>query len=268
MSANSPAINSRVLLSRDELLVILRLLSAVALPGLGPDPLGELTVEQQALGLIVAERSLRARELATLDEQGALLIQRGVLELVGSCALAPGTLVVTHVGALQNRAVQWFGHHLDAIFVAHLLPDIVLHQFTQAANRAALVALAGDLAAWPDCPAAPLPPLVLPADVIVAAREQAPQNGDAVRSRLIAANADPASATALTEILAGPHGVTVVQALHRRNADITAVTSITVLSHSAGLWVMTELETGDPGQHRLQPVTRAEAEALISQLEW
>lgn len=267
MSATLPAPNVRVLLSHNELLVILRLLSVAGLPGLGPDPLGELSAEQQAYGLMVAERSLRARELATVDAQGNLLLQRGVLELVGSCALAQGTLIVTHVHAAEQRAVQWFGHRLDATFVAHFLPDPVLHQFAQVDDRAGLVKLIGDFAAWPDSPAAPVEPLALPADVIAAAREQAAQNRDAARELLAAAGAPPASAAALSAILAQPHGVTVVQAIHRRDADTAAVASITVLANAGGLWLMSELD-GEQGRYRLRPATRAEAEALIGQMEW
>lgn len=274
MSANGPATDAspgadaRVLLSYNELLVILRLLGAGGLPGVGADPLGELSADQQAYGLLVAERALRARELARGDEGGGLLVQRGVLELVGSCVLAQGTLIATHVHTGDGRAAQWFGHRLDATFVAHLLPDPVLHQFTQVGDRGGLVKLFGDLAGWPDCPAAPAAPLVLPGEIIAAVRERAPQNREAAAALLAAANAEGASATALLDVLAQPYGVTVVQAIHRRDADAAAVASVTVLSHTGGLWLMTEVAGGQGGNYRLAPATRAEAATLISQLEW
>lgn len=268
MSANLPATDTRVLLSYNELLVILRLLGAGGLPGAGPDPLGELSAEQQAYGLMVAERALRARELARSDEGGGLLVQRGVLELVGSCVLAQGTLIVTHVHTGDGRAAQWFGHRLDATFVAHLLPDPVLHQFTQVGDRDGLVKLIGDLSAWPDCPADSAASLVLPGEVIAAVREQAPQNRAAAAELLVAADAEGASAAALLDVLAQPYGVTVIQAIHRRDADAAAVASVTVLSHAGGLWLMTEVAGGQAGSYRLTPATRAEAETLIRQLEW
>lgn len=275
MSANPPDNMPRVLLSRNELLVILKLLAVADLPGLGPDPLGELSAEQQAYGMTVAERSLRAREMALVDQQGALLVQREVLELIGSCALAQGTLVVTDVRPSENRANQWFGHRLDTTFVAHFLPDSALHQFNQVADRAALAALIGDFASWPDCPAAPLAALELTGAVLAAAREQAGQDGRTAARLLVEAGADAASAEAVAAILSSAHGVTVVQAIHRRDADTAAVTSVTVLYNKTGVWVMTEMEaSASPGSgagdglYRLGPATRPQVEALIQQLEW
>ena len=53
-----------ILLSRDELLLVLTLLEAQYIPGLDIDPLGERSAEQQDLAFVVAARGLRARDLA------------------------------------------------------------------------------------------------------------------------------------------------------------------------------------------------------------
>ena len=269
MSANLPPNLPRVLLSHNELSLVLNLLSAASIPGVGPDPLGDLTAEQQAYGLTVAERGLRARELAVIDDSGGLLVQRSVLELVGSCVLAEGTLVVTTIGAGEGRGVQWFGHRLGATFVVHTLPDVVLHQFSQAPDRAALVRLITNTAALPDNAGAPSLLLTQPGATIAAVRELALQSSSAAVEALLASGADPDAAAAFVSILANPHAVTIVQSIHRLAADQAAVSTVTLLYNSSDLWLMTELDgSTEPAMFLLRPATRTQAEQLIVQLEW
>ena len=53
-----------IMLSRDELLLVLGLINTEYIPGLDADPLGELSTDQLVLALTVAGRGLRARGLA------------------------------------------------------------------------------------------------------------------------------------------------------------------------------------------------------------
>lgn len=269
MSANLPANLPRVLLSHNELSVILNLLSVASIPGVGADPLGDLTAEQQAYGLMVAERGLRARELGVIDDGGKLLVQQAVLELVGSCVLAEGTLVVTSIGAAEGSGVQWFGHRLGETFVVHTLPDVVLHQFSQVADRAALVRLVADTATLPDNTGALSLLLTQPGATIAAVRELALQSSSAAVEVLLASGADPVAAAAFVSILANRHAVTIVQSVHRLAADKAAISAVTLLYNSSDLWLMTELDGGtESAMFLLRPATRTQAEQLIAQLEW
>ncbi|MFN8468707.1 MAG: hypothetical protein U0X20_24325 [Caldilineaceae bacterium] len=269
MSANLPPNLPRVLLSHNELSVILNLLSVASIPGVGADPLGDLTAEQQAYGLMVAERGLRARELAVINDGGRLLVQQAVLELVGSCVLAEGTLVVTTIGATEGSGVQWFGHRLGETFVVHTLPDVVLHQFSQVPDRAALVRLIVDAAALPDTPDAPSLLLTQPAAIIAAVRELALQSSSAAVETLLASGADYDAAAAFVAVLANRHAVTIIQSVHRLAAEKAAISTVTLLYNSSDLWLMTELD-GDTESavFLLRPATRTQAEQLIAQLEW
>jgi hypothetical protein len=267
MSSTALEHNPRVLLSRNELEVILRVLEVGDLPGLESDPLGELTAEQRAYGLIVAERSLRARELARTNEAGKLLIHREVLELVGACGLSEGTLVVTTARPADATGAQWYGHRLGETCVVHSLPDLALHQFTQVADRTALVQLIGASAGWPDCPAAPISPVTLAGDVIASARTMAPQDQAAAATALKAAGAESVTADALAATFASPYGVTVVQAIHRRDANTVAAASVSILYNDAQLWLMTEIDSG-ASQFDLRTATRPQVETLIQQMEW
>ena len=77
-----------LLLSREELLLLLDLLQANTIPGLEVDPFGELNDAQRQLAIVWAGRALRARELAQLNEAGELMVHDDLLTAVGTCAYA------------------------------------------------------------------------------------------------------------------------------------------------------------------------------------
>ncbi len=95
--------STSVVLSREEVLAILALLQVVYIPGLDRDPIPSLTVEQQATEILCGERSLRARELARMGVDGRIQVQRDILELIGTCGYAEGSLVVTYLTDTRMR---------------------------------------------------------------------------------------------------------------------------------------------------------------------
>lgn len=272
MAADPLAPILRLLLSREELLVILNLLDVAAFPGVGPDPLGELTVEQQAYALIVAERALRARELALLDDAGNLLVQRPVLDLVGACAYAGGLLLATSTQSPGGLTAQWFGHHFQETFVAQHPTESVLYQFAEYANRADLVQALAAFCGWPADATAAGGSLTLPQEQFVAVREMAGQaQRDDAAAHLVQWGATPEAAGALAELLASPHTVTVLQALQAGAEDTAIASTVTVLHGATALWLVYESSAaaeGEVGPLVLRPATRQEIASVVAGLPW
>ena len=120
-----------VLLSRDELLLMLQLLRAPTLAGLDANPAGDWNAEQQRVALTVAERALRARDLAHLRPGGELAVHTALLAAVGVCAYPQATLFVYHWPANAEAATRYFAHQRQGELVAHTRPADVLHLFTR-----------------------------------------------------------------------------------------------------------------------------------------
>ena len=80
-NGKSEAIN--ILLSREELLYVLNILQAQTIPGLDADPLGQMDGPQHQLALVVAERALRARELAISHNGSGMVVHNALLTAVG-----------------------------------------------------------------------------------------------------------------------------------------------------------------------------------------
>ena len=119
-----------LLLSREELLLLLDLLQANTIPGLEVDPFGELNDAQRQLAIVWAGRALRARELAQLNEAGELMVHDDLLTAVGTCAYADKAIFAFHWHAGAKIAAPYFGHMRGDDVVVHIRPEDVLHQFT------------------------------------------------------------------------------------------------------------------------------------------
>src|SRR5690349_19874224 len=115
VSGETAGLVGQFVLSREELLLILNLLGTGYSFGLETEPLGEISAEQKAFSLVCAERALRARGLARLDEDRHLKVQAGLLKAVAVCGYAARSLLVHYFGA-QGQARRLFGHvHADGI---------------------------------------------------------------------------------------------------------------------------------------------------------
>ena len=124
-----------VVLSRDELALVLNLLQAPSLHGMAADPLGELSAQQAEMSAVVAARGLRARDLARVDaEDGKLLVHVGVLGAVATCVMADTALFAYHWDGDQPTPRRWFGYRRGDTWVVHRPVEDVLHRFTVLAS--------------------------------------------------------------------------------------------------------------------------------------
>lgn len=257
-----------VILSRDELALVLSLLQAQTIPGLDPDPLGERSAEQQDAAFVTAARGLRARGLArarTPDQADAapLAIHAGVLAAVGACAFSAGALFVYHWPSRAELPLRIFGHLRDNAFVIHTPYEDVLHRFTVLASREELVDQALNVCQLREEPTARAGELRLAGDDFGQLRQLAEQ-GNLIQARALL---DPARApadllNALLATLASQPQVTIVQVLRLADGGAAAQHDLTLVQSSNALWLVEPID-GDASLLTARQVTRSDVVALL-----
>jgi hypothetical protein len=257
-------------LSREEVLAILGLLNVADIPGLGEDPIPNLSDEQQAMGLIVAERALRARGLATINEEGRLLIQSDILEMLGSCAYASQSLFVTQMAAPSGGVMQIIAHQRADSWVLHTRPDQVLHTFERLDSWPQTVTQLIDYCQWPREMSGPDYSLAVDSQTLSTVRDLAESDKiEQAKQLLKAAGNEPEAVEALVSLLSAPHFVTVVQRVKIESADSMSIQSVTVLHRDQVLLVAVEsAETAENGDQVIvtQPASLDGLEQVLTEM--
>lgn len=238
-------------LSREELLLVLGTLQVSAIPGLDEDPLGELTAEGQRLALTVAERSLRARELARID--GQLVLHELLLRAVGACAYSEQMLFLYHWPGPTDAPIRYFAHIRRDDIVAHTRPDEALHHFTLLPSAAAL---AEQVLAACQCHAqgvsARADGFTLSRQEFIHLRELVEANNCvSAESVLIERGAAQAEAHAFVRTLAGAPRVSVLQTVKQITTGQVDKRDFTLIHTDQQLWLLSEVK-GSNGQALLR----------------
>lgn len=260
-----------LLLSREEVVLVLNLLKADYIFGLEPDPLLQLTPEQAAVGLIYAERALRARDLARVDETGRVVLREAVLLGVGTCVYPQWSLLLHHFSP-QGQPTRCFSHRNEKVYVVHTaLEGGVLHRFDLLADQEALLAEILKQCGCTELSVAEGAPFKVKGDAIVQAREQAQQapqaSPDAVAEKLVAGGADGAAAYRLAQSLVKPHQISVFHALTQLPENKLAKREVAVIHNTHSGWLMAQAATdADQDLQTVQPVTTASLKTLLQSL--
>jgi len=127
-----------ITLSREELEFLLYLLKSGPILGFDPDPLERYSKEQTALTFAQAERSLRARGLADLDENGNVVVREAILLMAGTCAF-PEFLLAAHSFPSTGDPKRIFWNGRAGVIVAHERPEAPLHHLYFLKDRDALL---------------------------------------------------------------------------------------------------------------------------------
>lgn len=127
-----------ITLSREELEFLLYLLKSGPILGFDPDPLERYSKEQTALSFAQAERSLRARDLADLDENGNVVVREAILLMAGTCAF-PEFLLAAHSFPSTGEPKRIFWNGRAGVIVAHERPEPPLHHLYFLKGRDALL---------------------------------------------------------------------------------------------------------------------------------
>jgi hypothetical protein len=253
-----------ILLSREELLLVLDLLQAETIPGLDADPtLGDLTPEQRNLALTVAERALRARELVQLEADGELVIHKRLLTAVGVCAYSHSAVLVYHWPSQAETPVRYFGHRRDEDVVAHSVPDSTLHMFSLLASTAQLVEQILAVAQYQEV-ATDAVEFNVPAPVLGQARELATgTETDAALAVLTESDVAAVSAQAFVDALAGDPRITIMQLIKQQDQDDPMRQDITLLQNGNTAWLVSQ-QPGNDIDMRVKTVAQTELMSLLT----
>lgn len=273
-NTDSPAMETasqkpvNVVLSRDELALVLSLLQVQTIPGMDPEPLGPRTPEQEDIAFVVAARGLRARGLAQVrsadqPKDAQLTVHVGVLAAVGACAFSTAALFVYHWPSQRELPLRIFGHVRDGVFVIHTPQEDALHRFTMLASQEQLVDQALAVCQLTEQPAALAGELRLAGNDFARLRELAEQGDLAQASALLAP--EPASQVlvdSLLAVLASKPQVTIVQTLQAAEASAVTRRDFTLVQDTSALWLVEPVDV-DASLLDARPVKRSAVRALL-----
>lgn len=123
---------AHILLARDELRVVLQTLQAQSILGL-PEP--EMTPEQLAIANQVAQRTLRARRLAQMRDDGTLLVHMVLLTAVGVAAYPEKSISALCWDTPGSSLKQLYAHQRGGDFAIHTKPEADIHRLTLLNNQ-------------------------------------------------------------------------------------------------------------------------------------
>jgi hypothetical protein len=254
-----------ILVSRDELLFVLRALEADYIPGLDPEPLGQLSNAQETVAMAVAGRALRARSLAQGPDGGELQIHTALLTMVGICAYSQNVVFVYHWPPNADVPQRFFGHLRGDDIVAHTRPEDVMHLLSLLPDKAYLIDQILTVCQWNDVPEAPAVEFNLPNPAFASVRELVDE-GDLTQARQVLANSGvPASAAeALVQTLSHTPRVSIVQTVKQGADGAISRRDITLLQNGQHVWLAIAPESGATTEPlRVKTTTRAEVRGLL-----
>lgn len=255
-----------VLLSREELTLILDLLQATSIPGLDTDPLGDMNSEQRTLAMIWAGRALRARELAQLNDAGELVVHHALLTAVGVCAYSSDALFIFHWPRVGDEPKRYFGHMRGEDIVSHTQLADVLHLFTLLPSREHLLNQVFDFCEYEDGTATGVLSLTVSNASFVRARELAFAGQlEAATNLLTAENVPADAATAFATTLASSPRVSILQTLKQNGEDTVQKSDFTIVRDDQYSWFLAPAQD-DEAALVIKTTNKEEVENLLAEL--
>ncbi len=257
-----------LLLSREELRLVLNSLETDFIPGLDAEPLGELTSDQDGLVLTVAGRALRARELARPEEDGELAFHNALLTMVGVCAYSENVIFAYHWPPNQIIPRRYFGHIRGEDIVAHTRPEDVLHLFSLLPSKAQLIDQVLTACEFEERPSSGPFEFSLSSDTFASVRELA-GNGEADKAiDLLVENDTPLeTAKAFVATLSDSPSTSILQTVKQPGDGTVQKRDFTLLQNSRQTWLgLAATGEAENGLVRIKTTTRDELQARLA--EW
>ena len=255
-----------VLLSREELILVLDLLATTIIPGLDFDPLGDMNSQQRALAMIWAGRALRARELARLNEAGELVVHQALLTAVGVCAYSSDAIFIFHWPRAGTEPKRFFGHMRGEDIVSHTRLADVLHLFTLLPTREHLLNQVFDFCEYEDGSAAENLSMTVSNASFIRARELASEaQTQPAADLLIGENAPAKAATAFAATLADSPRVSIFQTLKQVGEDSVEKSDFTIVQNQQYSWLIAPAQE-DETALLVKTTTKDEVETLLAEL--
>ena len=252
-----------VLLSREELLLVLDLLKTKAIWGLDNDPLGVLDEAQRQWAVIWASRALRARQLAQLNEAGELMVHDALLTAVGTCAYADKAISITHWQAGEEIPSRYFGHIRGKDIVAHTRPEDVLYLFTLLLSKEELLAQIFDFCEYKDVPTAAFEMSVANKH-FAQARELADNGKEEQAVKLLVDNgAERETAVAFVYTLTNSTRVSILQTLKQGESDTLQKNNFTIIQNDVYIWLIVSVQETGGDALLIKFVTKSDIENTL-----
>ncbi len=226
-----------VVLSQEELFVILAYLKVKSLMGLDPRVLDDLSEKEIRLVMGVAERALIARGFLGRGGDQKMQLHPAILALVGACAAPEQSLIMTQA-RLQAFQENLFFHTARQMIVVHTIPLTAVHQFVMLEDKDGIAKAVLSALKLDDKPAPPCAEGYLPDEMVTMARDAAQEEGqDAAEDVLSQSELPTNTAREFAASLAMPIANTTLVALrHRPEQDLAE--GFTILEGANGLWLL------------------------------
>ena len=262
-----------LLVSTEELLLILTLLQSGPLPGMSPRLYENLAPEQLSMCLDVAGRSLRSRNIAQIEPDGQFRVQRDILEVVGACAYPEGTQVITIAESPGGNRATFFAYHREERFVLQTSPEPELYRFQAYATRVNTLEAISQICELPKITTNTSEPVVTTQQTVGLARS-AVETGKIDDARVVftaSSRGLPQLLEAFVDLLAKPHRIAVMQSISYLTSDSAAIQVATLVYDDDQVWLAVEgqPEAGDKaGPYILQRTNLDAVINYLSKMQW
>ncbi len=259
---------NNVLLSREELLLISKLIDAQSMFGLETaDPEIQLNEDQVAYGIVCAERALRARGMAIIDEQKRLKINQDVLLMVAVCAY-PAQSVFLHQSKNDQPTFRYYAHQQNGIYVSHQFPSPALHFFNKLPDANTLLDQSADFCTRGADEKVTTLNFIIEPDTFEKARLAGNKKAEGEVTEILSKAVDNTLAIQLFgATLLSDYLITFVHVLNNLPDGKIAKQQFTVLAEPQACWLITERPTeGDNFVWEVQGISKANLKYVFARL--
>lgn len=227
----------RITLTREELILISQIGKIPPIPGIGEEPLGELTPEQKAIGMIYAERSLRARGLASISSEGKLRVARDLLKTIWLCG---NSQVVISIMTVNGKvAYRSFLYSNSTGSVLHR-PNSSLHELDLFGSFKDAIAFFTPMLNWPSSKPEANMVTNVSENLLLNLKKKIEQNQQSrVYRDLIKENVTTKVAKGFSDFISKDFTNTFIQ-IGRYKKDDLLLRNITVLNNETEMWGLIE----------------------------
>jgi hypothetical protein len=251
-----------VTLSLEEVALLVRLFGAKTMPGMGTEPLAGIPPDQVNFLLSSADRSLRARRIISLSEDGKITIERFILALLGPC-IAPEFSVVSLCAKQGGAADMVYFHAAQMMTVEHVISGPGLHTFAALKDRQMLFNRLISFVSLDGQPLRSAPTGQLTAETTEAAMKSIVKGASAVLAVLKAGGADNGFAQAFSNDLAKLDVAASVTAIQHTPDGQATMQHYTFLTCGQTLWEYYEVGPADSPKLEFKPVSAGTAKNRI-----
>lgn len=245
-----------ILLSREEVLLLLKLIKAETIPGLGEEPIGELSQDQLAIGYIYAERALRARELAHINSDGKLAVNQALLETITVCAYSQNAIVAHHF-PVDGRPKVYSGHSYDGAHVSHVKLEDVLHLFSILPDQDTILQQTINICQLHNLPKTDAKEIKVTHATLEKIHQALNSDNHQIAIDLVvASDSELDAARAFVKLLAQPHTTSILYYISPSSTGgQLSPREITILQNEESAWLMINPDETKPTEYAIQSLS-------------